>query len=68
MDRLAEMAKYIRQKNIDHYRKLLGETRTYECACGYREILDVPFIDGKSRFSGRSSPWACLRTATLRPI
>jgi hypothetical protein len=25
MDRLAEMAKYVRQKNIDHYRKLLGE-------------------------------------------
>jgi hypothetical protein len=25
MDRLAEMTKYVRQKNIDHYRKLLGE-------------------------------------------
>jgi len=22
------------------------ETRTYECACGNREIIDVPFIDG----------------------
>jgi hypothetical protein len=25
MDRLAEMAKYVRQKNIDRYRMLLGE-------------------------------------------
>ncbi len=25
MDRLAEMVKYVRQKNIDRYRKLLGE-------------------------------------------
>jgi hypothetical protein len=25
MDRLAEMVQYVRQKNIDRYRKLLGE-------------------------------------------
>jgi ABC-type proline/glycine betaine transport system ATPase subunit len=25
MDRLAEMVQYVRQKNIDHYRKLLDE-------------------------------------------
>jgi len=25
MDRLAEMVRYVRQKNIDRYRKLLGE-------------------------------------------
>jgi hypothetical protein len=26
MDRLAEMSKYVRRKNIERYRKLLGES------------------------------------------